>query len=266
MSSVSIHPELSFPRPLRLAVAASIALHGVALLSRFGLPDMQQEAPPQPLNIVLRSPQPQPVPAPVIAPAPQPAQAAAPRITEPVRKPEPQPQREAVLTRPASADRPIPVLPRRDAPQPEQASVAISPPAPVSAPARAAPATEPAPAPSVAVVPPALVHPAVDEAPDPALLERYGRSLSSLFARQQQYPRLAALRGWEGEVQLRVTIARKGNIIATQIVRSSGFEVLDQNAIQLVSSSGPLPRPPDALQNKELQIIVPVLFKLEKPT
>ena len=49
----------------------------------------------------------------------------------------------------------------------------------------------------------------VDEAPDPTLLERYGRNLSSLLARQQNYPRLAALRGWEGEVQLRVTIARK---------------------------------------------------------
>jgi protein TonB len=262
MSSVTIHPELSFPRPLRLAVAASIALHGAALLSHFGLPDMSQEAPPQPLNIVLRSPQPEPAAA--VVPTPQPVEVPAPRITEPVRKPEP--QREAVLTRPTSLERPTPVLTRRDAPQPEQASIAVSPPAPVSAPARPAPAADPAPAPSVAVAAPAVAHPAVDEAPDPALLERYGRSLSSLFARQQQYPRLAALRGWEGEVQLRVTIARKGNIIATQIVRSSGFEVLDQNAIQLVSSSGPLPRPPDALQNKELQIIVPVLFKLEKPT
>ena len=64
---------------------------------------------------------------------------------------------------------------------------------------------------------------------------------------------------------MRVTIARKGNIVATQVVRSSGFEVLDQSAIQLVSGAGPLPRPPEALQNRELQIIVPVLFKLDKP-
>lgn len=262
MSSVTIHPELSLPRSLRLAVAASIALHGLALLSRFGLPGMPEEVPPQPLNVVLRSPQ--PVPATAIPPAPQPVEAPVPRVVEPVRKPVP--QREAVLTRPASVERPTPALTRRDTPQPDQASVTVSPPAPVSAPARPAPAAEAPPTPSVAVAAPAVAHPAIEEAPDPALLERYGRSLSSLFARQQQYPRLAALRGWEGEVQLRVTIARKGNIIATQIVRSSGFEVLDQNAVQLVSSSGPLPRPPDALQNKELQIIVPVLFKLEKPT
>jgi protein TonB len=77
---------------------------------------------------------------------------------------------------------------------------------------------------------------------------------------------VAALRGWEGEVQLRVTIARKGNIVATQIVRSSGFEVLDQNAVQLVTAAGPLPRPPEHLQNREIQVIVPVHYKLEKST
>jgi protein TonB len=62
---------------------------------------------------------------------------------------------------------------------------------------------------------------------------------------------------------VRVTIARKGNIVATQVVRSSGFEVLDQSAIQLVSGAGPLPRPKPCRTG--LQIIVPVLFKLDKP-
>jgi protein TonB len=107
--------------------------------------------------------------------------------------------------------------------------------------------------------------PAADEALDPALLERYGRSLSSLLARQQNYPRLAALRGWEGEVQVRVTIARKGNIVATQVVRSSGFEVLDQSAIQLSPAPAPCPAHLKPCRTGRLQIIVPVLFKLEKP-
>lgn len=267
MSSLSILPDWSIPRPLRLAVAASIALHGLALVARFGVPALQQDAPPLPLNVILRSALPDPAPAPVPAARPLPVEAPAPppatHMAEPVSKP--LPQRPAVMTRPVNAERAAPALARSEtpAPAPEQAVSAPVTPAPVvsaSAPARPAPVAEAAPVVALAV------HPALDEAPDPALLERYGRSLSSLFARQQQYPRLAALRGWEGEVQVRVTIARRGNIVATQIVRSSGFEVLDQNAIQLVASSGPLPRPPEALQNKELQIIVPVLFKLEKPT
>lgn len=259
MSSLSILPDWSVPRPLRLAVTASIALHGLALVARFGVPALQQDAPPLPLNVVLRSALPEPAPVPAARQLPVETPPA--RAAEPVSKP--LPQRPAVMTRPVSTERSAPALARSEPPAPEQAASAPAAPAPVvsaSAPARPAPVAEAAPVVALAV------HPALDETPDPALLERYGRSLSSLFARQQQYPRLAALRGWEGEVQVRVTIARRGNIVATQIVRSSGFEVLDQNAIQLVASSGPLPRPPEALQNKELQIIVPVLFKLEKPT
>lgn len=49
-------------------------------------------------------------------------------------------------------------------------------------------------------------------------------------------------------------------------MRSSGFEVLDQNAVQLVTAAGPLPRPPEHLQNREIQVIVPVNYKLEKST
>lgn len=263
MSSLSILPEVSVPRPLRVAVAASIALHGLALVARFGLPEMQPDMPPLPLNVVLRSALPDPAPAPVPAARPLPVETPPARVAEPVSKPIP--QRTAVMTRPASAERAAPALARSEPPMAEQVVSAPPAPAPISIAAPSAPA-RPAPLAEAAPVVALAAHPALDETPDPALLERYGRSLSSLFARQQQYPRLAALRGWEGEVQVRVTIARKGNIVATQIVRSSGFEVLDQNAIQLVASSGPLPRPPEALQNKELQIIVPVLFKLEKPT
>jgi protein TonB len=106
--------------------------------------------------------------------------------------------------------------------------------------------------------------PAPEAPADPAALERYGRSLADLLAQQQQYPRMAAMRGWEGEVRLRITIARKGNIVATDVIRSSGHELLDRSAIQLVTQAGPLPRLPEALQNREIQLIVPVHYRLEK--
>ena len=59
------------------------------------------------------------------------------------------------------------------------------------------------------------------------------------FARQQNYPRVAAMRGWEGEVRCDVSPARQHR--GCQVVRSSGFEVLDQSAVQLVSGAGPCP-------------------------
>ncbi len=249
------------PRPLKIAIGASIAVHLLALAWQHG-PQLPRADDPPPLHIVLRPAAARPASVPTPAPAPVAIPAATPLTRPPVRVEAPHPP--AVLTRPAAVESPRPTPPAAAS---HAAAPAETAPAPTAAPA--APAIETAARPAAAVTvahaapPPAT---AADETPDPALLERYGRSLSALFARQQNYPRLAAMRGWEGEVQLRITVARKGNIVATQIVRSSGFEVLDQNAIQLVSTAGPLPQPPENLHKQEIQIVVPVRYKLEKPS
>jgi len=257
MSALAMPPRAAaLPRQLKLAIGASVALHALALLWQHGgLPRLDEKL-PQTLQVVLKSAAPLPLPVPPTAasPAPQPVAPTPAARTRPVETTRTAP----ILTRPSSTatTRPAPAVRVEAAPTATAA---------VETPAEPAPRA-PAPALAAARVDTAPPTPAAEEAPDPAQLERYGRSLSSLFARQQNYPRIAALRGWEGEVQLRVTIARKGNIVATQIVRSSGFEVLDQNAVQLVSSVGPLPRPPEHLQNREIQVIVPVHYKLEKST
>jgi protein TonB len=95
------------------------------------------------------------------------------------------------------------------------------------------------------------------------LLGRYAQQLSRLLASQQEYPRLAAMRGWEGEVRLRVKVARKGNLLFLQVDRSSGHEILDQHALQLVDQVR-LPPFPDELEGSEIQITVPVNYKLKK--
>jgi protein TonB len=98
------------------------------------------------------------------------------------------------------------------------------------------------------------------------LLGRYAQQLAHLLSNQQSYPRLAALRGWEGEVRLRLRVARKGNLLAIDVDRSSGYDILDQHARQLVDASSPLPALPDEVIGGEIQITVPVSYKLRKTT
>lgn len=98
------------------------------------------------------------------------------------------------------------------------------------------------------------------------LLAAYRARLGQLFAGRQEYPRMAALRGWEGEVLLRLTVARKGNLIAVQLDRSSGFEVLDRSALAFVEALAGLPPLPEALEANEIQVVVPVHYKLRKTT
>lgn len=139
------------------------------------------------------------------------------------------------------------------APAPANAFAAVA----VSAAALPAPAEAP-----VAAAPPA----AQPAAPAEDLLAAYRRRLGELFAGQQDYPRIAALRGWEGEVRLRLRLARQGKLLAVALERSSGFKVLDQHALALANDLGSLPPLPEGLEGNEIQVVVPLTYKLNKAT
>jgi protein TonB len=95
-------------------------------------------------------------------------------------------------------------------------------------------------------------------------LDAYAQSLSALLARQRSYPSVAAMRGWEGEVRLVLRIARRGGLIEVQVQHSSGYDVLDRNAVQLVQQAAPLPQPPEGLAGSEFQVSVPIQYRLRK--
>ncbi len=106
--------------------------------------------------------------------------------------------------------------------------------------------------------------PARTAADQDGLLEGYGRRLTDLFSRQRAYPRVAEMRGWEGEVRLRLRVARKGGLLGVSVERSSGFEVLDQHALAFVEQLGRLPPLPEELDAGEVQVVVPLAYRLRK--
>lgn len=92
----------------------------------------------------------------------------------------------------------------------------------------------------------------------------YGSMLSRAIAKYKQYPKIAQMRGWEGEVLLEVHCDDKGQVLSTQVKKSSGHNVLDEQAMTMVKKASPLPQPPEILRNnKNLVILVPVPFTLE---
>lgn len=125
-----------------------------------------------------------------------------------------------------------------------------------ASPVVAAPAAETA-APAPAAAP---------QRPAGEVLDAYRRRLGELFARHQEYPRIAAMRGWEGEVRLRLKVARKGNLLGVAVDRSSGFEVLDQHALAMLEALAGLPPLPESLDSNEIQVVVPINYKLKKTT
>lgn len=166
-------------------------------------------------------------------------------------------------------------LPRKARPEPvrplEKASarnIAPAMPAIVAEPAAPSEATRPSTV-AVAAASEAVASREVVAAPakpQSEVLDAYRRRLGELLARHQEYPRVAALRGWEGEVRLRLKVARKGNLLGVQVDRSSGFEVLDQHALAMLEALAGLPPLPEALEANEIQVVVPINYKLKKTT
>ncbi len=248
-------------RRFQRLLGLSVLLHGALLVA---LPKPPLKAPEMPAllaTIRLALPEvsalpPAARPAPVEAPQRPAAAPQARRVEATPVLAAPQPARPVVRQRPAA------VTPSEAAAPP--ASHAATPPAPPVSPAAiAAAATQGAEAPAAAPVTtprPAAPRPAADA------LDGYRRQLTELFARGHEYPRVAALRGWEGEVRLRLRVARRGQLLGVRVDRSSGFDVLDQDAVALLEGHGSLPPLPEALEVAEIEVVVPITYRLRKAT
>ncbi len=73
-----------------------------------------------------------------------------------------------------------------------------------------------------------------------------------------RYPTMARRQGWQGQVQVRFNILLTGEIDNLQIFSSSGYSLLDRQALQAVKIAAPFPIPP-----VRANITIPVTFVLK---
>lgn len=194
------------------------------------------------------------------SPAHEPSAAPAPAVPPEARQPAARPE-----NRPVPRAMPVagPTTP------PARPPVLAAPNGAASAPAVAvaeAPVVAPSAPPAAEAAPVRAAAPAVSEAMQADAVAAYRRQLAELFARRHEYPRVAAMRGWEGEVRVRLKVARKGNLLGVVLDRSSGYDVLDRHALAMVEDIGGLPALPEALAAGEIQVVVPINYKLRKTT
>ncbi len=75
--------------------------------------------------------------------------------------------------------------------------------------------------------------------------------------RMKHYPALARARNWEGVVEVEFLIAPSGNLEKISVAHSSGFPVLDEEALATVRRAQPLPYYSSVLK-------VPIRFNLDQ--
>jgi TonB family protein len=83
------------------------------------------------------------------------------------------------------------------------------------------------------------------------------------IANAKYYPRMAKRRGMEGQPIIAFTLGRQGQLTKAALVKTSGYQVLDQAALKAVHQAAPYPEIPAELKIDTFQFKLPVSFILK---
>lgn len=249
------------PRPAarerepRLAgIAITLALHAVLLAALLQLRTPMPAMPPTPpaaavvleLSLLPKAP---PVPALDLPPGPAQPERTASRARPPreTARERPLPQPPQTLGEIASAPQPA----ARSEPQAQAAAQDRT-----AASASAPPAVAAAPAPRYAA--------AQDAAgAGRELAQHWQQRLLGHLERFKRYPRQARRLHQQGVVQLRITVAADGRVLAARIEAASGHAALDEETLAVAQRASPVPAPPTELGDP-VEVVVPVEFYIAR--
>jgi len=229
-------------RVFQYAILASLALHALLLL---GFPDLIERA----RRAVS-------FPAPLIARLMEP-EAAAPAPPPPVEKVEP-PKPAPRLAKPVpKAPQPAPVVPAPVVEQPAPPVESPQPPAPVPPP----PVAAAAPQPTAPTTPPAATFSAAPSA-EVQSRDQYRLQLIDEARRHKRYPALARDNNWEGVVGISIAVPAGGRP-SVALKSSSGYEVIDRQALEMFRAAANAVPVPPALRGSAFALDLRIRYNLE---
>ena len=94
------------------------------------------------------------------------------------------------------------------------------------------------------------------------VLRQYCGEVKRKIEKEKKYPRLAERNGYEGKVEIKFKILADGQVENVEIVNSSGYDVLDNEAVRAIRAAAPYSLIPEALAQTYLWIKVPLVFAI----
>jgi protein TonB len=82
--------------------------------------------------------------------------------------------------------------------------------------------------------------------------------------KHKKYPHDARQRGEEGDVGVSFSIDRSGKIITSHLDKTSGSELLDKEAIEVLSRASPFPQPPTDVGDLTFHFSLPIQFRIKR--
>jgi len=92
----------------------------------------------------------------------------------------------------------------------------------------------------------------------------YEREILGRIERAKRYPSSARRQGLEGAPVVDFTLSRDGQLTALRLGQTSSVDLLDQEALQIISRAAPFPEAPESFPGEGLRFQVPIAFRLKK--
>jgi periplasmic protein TonB len=120
--------------------------------------------------------------------------------------------------------------------------------------------------PETQAAPPSIAAPEATAPPPPrpsvAQVASWHRQIAMQIERHKAYPATARARHQTGIAQLAFAIDRRGMVLASRIIRSSGSAALDQETIATVRRAQPFPAPPPNMAGERFDFTIPIRFNI----
>lgn len=96
-----------------------------------------------------------------------------------------------------------------------------------------------------------------------AAIAKYLRTVRTRLEAVKRYPILARRRGTEGTATIAIDIERNGDARTVRVSDSSGSDLLDEEAAEMVGRAAPFDPLPAEVDETTLRVVVPVSFDLD---
>ena len=97
-----------------------------------------------------------------------------------------------------------------------------------------------------------------------ALKNSYKQKIAARLHKNKRYPLRVRTNNWSGTSKVAFTISAGGQVLNKKLIRSSGYQILDREALNLIDRCEPFPPIPPELELDQMLIVVPITFDLKK--
>jgi pilus assembly protein CpaC len=96
----------------------------------------------------------------------------------------------------------------------------------------------------------------------PESLTAYAKVIQKRILDNLTYPPQAKEAGFQGAVKLSLHLSYKGEVLDAMLKQSSGYRILDDQAVSVAKGIGPYPPFPASIEQEELWIDIPISYQL----